>query len=393
MKSNNSDKLWTRDFILLMIVTVFSFLCISVSAPVLPVYVVNEFSSNSTQAGVLASVMIMVALIVRPFAGYAIDRWGRRSLLLGSLLLYALCNFSLMLPNGIGGLFANRILVGFPFAVITTVLGTITTDLAPESRRSEAMSYYVIFSTLISCALGPNLGLEIMGENNYNLAFIYSGIFAVLSFVLCLFMRNRDIVDNTASFSFKTLFEGEVAWLALIQGLCWVGAPGITTFSVLYAGLDGIGGIGAFFLLYGLGMVGSRFLTGITFDKKGPKIAGLLSFCLLFLGYASVGFWKSTAGFLVGGVLLGAGYGLTNATMLAMAMNIVRPERRGVCNATMYFGQDLGVSVGSYLLGFVIDSSGSYNAAYSFAAVFMIIPLALFFLVAFKEYLKKKNLV
>lgn len=392
MTINKLAKLWTREYILLIGVTILSFLCLFMGTPIIPLYVVEKFNSSTAEVGLISSAMIISSTIIRPFAGYAVDHWGRRVTLYIALVISMLCNFSLLLPLNFLGLLISRVFLGIPIAVITNAISTLVSDITHESKRSEGMSYYVIISTLIAASLGANLGLMIFGENRYNTVFICSGIFAILSILLCVFMRYKDIKNPKAAFSLKSLFEGKVIWLALVQCLCWSGAAGFMTYSTLYAKSAGFAGIGTFFLLYGVGLLVSRFLTRITFDKKGPKVAVIMAISLLFMGYALIGFIHREISFVTGALFLGAGYGLLNSTLLSMAMQVVIPERRGACNATMYFGQDGGISLGSFLMGLVIDATGSYTSAYSSVAIFMIMPFLLFIFVAWNNFKKKKLL-
>ena len=389
MKESNTVRLWTREFILYIGLTILSFLFMSMNNPVIPIFVVDKFQCSTTEMGIIANAFIMSAMIVRPFAGYAIDRWGRRWTLLGALIAFALGNFSLLLPLNVTALLIIRILVGLPFSIITNVLTTLAPDIAPESRRSEGMSYFAIISNLMGASLASTFGLKLLGDGNYTRAFTGAGIVAVLSIVILAFMRFKDIKDPKAVFSLKDLFEGNVIWLALIQCLGWVGAANTLTYVPLYAQDAGYSHYGIYYLIYGVGMIGSRFLTGYAFDKKGPKVSGVLALSLLVLGYGLVGFTHAEVAFLSGGLFLGLGYGLLNSTLLAMAMQIVRPERRGACSATMFFGQDAGISLGSIFLGKIIDATGNYSSSFTSASIFTLIPIVLFIFVAMKSYSKK----
>ena len=391
MKSNITGRLWTREFILYLGLTIFSFLFMSMNNPIIPVYIAGKFECSTTEVGLITNAFIMSAMVARPFAGYAIDRWGRRWMLFGALVGYLLGNFSLLLPLSITSLLIIRILVGLPFSIITNVLSTLASDIVPESRRSESMSYFAIVSTLVGAALASNFGLMLYGDGNYIRSFAVSGIIPILGMIILFSMRFIDIRDPKAVFSFKSLFEGKVIWLALVQCLGWSGASSALTYSPLYAQSAGFTHFGFFYVLYGMGLISSRFLTKLTYEKKGPKTTGTLALVSLITGYALIGIIHTEAGLWAGGLFLGTGYGLLNSALLAMAMHLVRPERRGACSATMFFGQDAGISLGSIFLGKIIDTTGSYTSAYSVASIFMIVPLLLFLGVALRDFSRKKQ--
>ncbi len=84
------ERLWTRDFILLstalfLISTAFYFLL-----PTLPVYVVKEMGLANKEVGLIVAIYTLAALIIRPFAGLAVDLWGRKFLLIASSILFTL---------------------------------------------------------------------------------------------------------------------------------------------------------------------------------------------------------------------------------------------------------------------------------------------------------------
>lgn len=67
-----------------------------------------------------------------------------------------------MQSHNIAGLLEPRIFLGIPFVVISKVLSTLVSDINPDNKRSEALSYFVILVTMITAALGASLGLSVL---------------------------------------------------------------------------------------------------------------------------------------------------------------------------------------------------------------------------------------
>ena len=57
--------------------------------PTLPVYISNHGGSDSS-AGLALATLTIAAVISRPFAGWALDRYGRKMIFLGGLLFFLL---------------------------------------------------------------------------------------------------------------------------------------------------------------------------------------------------------------------------------------------------------------------------------------------------------------
>jgi predicted MFS family arabinose efflux permease len=74
--------------------------------------------------------------------------------------------------------------------------------------------------------------------------------------------------------------------------------------------------------------------------------------------------------------------------MFAMAVNWVPPERRGDANATVFAALDVGIGGGSYLLGALAQSTGSYAAMYLAAGLGLVVPAVLFSLKVIPDYIR-----
>jgi len=135
--SISSNKLWTRDFILVLLVNALAFSTVSITGSILSLYIVKQLNGSAVQVGLISSLMTLSTFLFRPFTGYLIDRLGRRWTLIIALFTGSLINFCLLLPMGLTGLGILRFLIGFPFALFSTGLSTLTADLIPEEKRSR----------------------------------------------------------------------------------------------------------------------------------------------------------------------------------------------------------------------------------------------------------------
>lgn len=229
------ERLWSRDFILItlsvfLISTAFYFLM-----PTLPVYVTDQFGANSKQVGWIISVYTLAALLVRPFAGFSIDIWGRKVLFLVTLFLFGLLFVPYPLVTGFGMLVFIRFLHGLNWGVATSAGFTIVVDLVPVSKRGRGIGYFGLAFT-IAMSIGPIIGLALIALNGYTPVFHAAAGIALLGAILALFVRYpRFIRPETSEFSFNNLFArrsvpvtGNILILMIPMG-------GILTFITLYA--------------------------------------------------------------------------------------------------------------------------------------------------------------
>lgn len=382
-------KLWTRDFVLVVLANGLAFSTICVTGAVLSLYIVRQFNGGAVQVGLISSLMTLSTFLFRPFTGYLVDRFGRKWTLTAALILDALISFSLLLPTGLVGLGILRFLIGFPFALFSTGLNTLTADLIPEERRSEGLGISSIVTTISGQVLAPILALWLLGDANFHSVFIFAGLLAVIATCLVLLTRTADIKNGSLAFSFASLIEKRVLWLALVMGLTFLGWPGLLTYGPLMAEEAGFINASPFLMAFGIGLLFSQLLGKRLFNLTAPRRAGGMALLILVSGFVLVGFVHVKLAFLLGGGLMGTGFGLSFAIFPVMAVNLVEADRRGACNATIIFGQDVGVFIGSYVFGWTARAAGNYGSSYGLVGLLLLLPLAVFLFSALPDYQRR----
>jgi len=389
MTETTQEKLWSRDFSLLFGSALLTWISFYFLLPTLPIYITSYLGGSPSQVGLIGSLLTVTAIVARPLAGYALDRWGRRWILLAFLVMFSLAGFSYNLAHSLLALAAIRVLHGIPFGAVTTAASTVASDLVPAARRGEGMGLFGLAGTL-AMAVGPALALSVMGEGQFTRLFLVAGLISLCALVIAWWVRYPDVHNPNASFSLSSLVERRVGWLALATLFTYMGYGGILTFITLYAAQLGITSAGLFFTVYALGLMLSRAVSGRIFDQQGPRLVVGAGMGFLFLSYVILGLWQAEPGYLLAGLALGLGFGAVTPSLFAMTINMVTPERRGAANATVFSAIDLGIGIGSNLWGVVAQAAGSYATMYLAAGLSVAIPALLFFLKAYPRYVKRE---
>jgi MFS family permease len=383
MQTGPDKKLWSRDFVLFLGSTVLVWTSFYSLLATLPIYVVQHLAGSQTHAGLLSGLLTITAVLSRPLAGYAVDRWGRRWIQLASLLLFCAVAFSYNLAQSLFMLLAIRLLHGIPFGIATTASNTVAADLVPTARRGEGIGYFALAQTLAT-AVGPALALTVLGNGQFTRLFVVTGLIAVGGLVVASAIRYPAIRNPAMMFSLRSLIERRVGWLSLAALFVAVSYGSVVSFITLYAGELGIAHAGLFFSVYAAGLLLARLVTGQIFDQRGPRPVVAGSVGLLLVGYVVLALWQTELGFLCAALLLGLG--AVSPTLQAMAANMVPAARRGAANATLFVCFDIGIGLGSYLLGALAQEAGSYATMYLVAGAILVIPALLFFLVVMPRY-------
>lgn len=103
---------------------------------VMPIYG-KELGGSAVEIGGLFSALAIVPLIVRPFLGRALDRWGRRPFLLLGLGGYVAAMLLFCLSNTIWLLTLARLVQGLGQAFLWLSAITIIADVASVARRGR----------------------------------------------------------------------------------------------------------------------------------------------------------------------------------------------------------------------------------------------------------------
>jgi len=352
---------------------------------VVPGYAVERLGCNESQLGLISSAMTITAMGARPWAGYAVDRWGRRWVHVGSLVVFAGALYGYGLVGGLATLLLLRVLMGLPFAFTTTASLTVAADLVPAARRGEGLGYFGLVGPL-AMAVAPAAGMWLLGDGRYTLVFGTAAGLLLCAAAVALAIRHPPVRAADALPSLGDMLEKRVLGIGLVVLLIEAGWGSVVVFVPLYAAQLGMANAGLFYTLYSAGALISRPVAGRVFDRHGARPVFGLGLGLLLAAYAILIGWETAAGLLSAASVMGLGLGALGLSLQAMAVNAVPAARRGAASATFNAAFDLGIGVGTSLLGAVAHATGSYATMYLTAAGMAVISAVLFFAVVMPRY-------
>ena len=126
-------------------------------------------------------------LIAAPGAGYLVDRWGRRPVLIIGLLTIVIVNLVTPYIDGLIPFVVLRFVLGFGNAGIMPAALAATADIAPEERRAQWIGY-VSGGISIGLIIGPTIGGVLYDALGFAAPFNVSGVMALVAVILVLFI-------------------------------------------------------------------------------------------------------------------------------------------------------------------------------------------------------------
>lgn len=393
-----TEKLWTKDFLIVFGVNFFLFLCFYLLMVVIPTFAKEEFHASTAMAGFASSIFVLGALIGRLFGGSLIERVGRKRLLFTGLVSFLLFTGLYFMINSMAVLLIVRLLHGMAFALASTATGTIAASLIPRSRHGEGIGYYGV-SIIIATAVGPFLGLMISEHATIAVNFIVCGLIALVTLISALWMKVPQLTltaeqqQEMKGFKLSNFIELKALPISTISLVMAFGYSSVLAYLTFYAEeLNLMEAASFFFIVYAVFVIASRPMTGRLFDKKGPNIVIYPAIVSYIIGMLILSQVHSSGLLLVSAVFIGLGYGTLQSSTQALAIKLTPHHRIALATSTFYICVDVGIGFGPFLLGFitpVVGLSGMYVAI----TILLVVSIFLYYVMVGRGLSSRKSLV
>lgn len=297
--------------------------------PVLPLYA-QTFGIGTALVGLLVTTFALARLVVSVPAGIAVDRWGRRSLVVMGPLLVVASSLVCALASSFVLVLIGRFIQGMGSALFHTVGLAIIADVSKGGERARNMSFYQ-GAVQLGYTLGPALGGLTAAAWGYRSPFlVYAGVAAVAAAWAWARIPETRPAGGTS---------GPAPAPALSLTLRWFSLP---------VALAALVNLGAFFTRGGgqntlLPLFGEGTL-GLEVQEIGLAFAlmGLTTVAGLYLGP-----WLVRYGGLARSILIG-GLGTGGALALAPRVSATWPYV-AVCSGVGLFAALLGALPAAYV--------------------------------------------
>ena len=373
-----SDRIWTRDFVMICLANLCIFMGFQMTMPTIPLFV-EQLGGDDRLVGAVLGVFTFSALLVRPFAGKMLETKGRRIVFLMGLAIFAFSVGSFGFLGSIGLLFLMRIVQGVGWGLSSTASGTIASDIIPAKRRGEGMGYYGLSGNL-ALALGPTLGLFLATVLPFQQLFLICSLLGILAMIMASWIAYQKVErDPVAALSAKRfdVYEKSALQPSLLIFFISVTFGGIATFLPLYTAEKRVSGIQWYFLLYALALMVTRLFSGRLYDRRGHRAIFVSSALLIMSGMLLLAWMPGESVLYLAAVLYGMGFGSVQPALQAWSIEKTAPSRKAMANATYFSFFDLGVGIGAIVFGQIGYLFG-YRSIYVTAAFSILISIMVY---------------
>ncbi|MEQ1368827.1 MULTISPECIES: MFS transporter [Acinetobacter] len=374
--------LWTKSFLLCLANNLFLFIFYFAQTTILPIYILKELGGSVTQAGLTLTLFMVSAILIRPFSGLIIDKLGQRRTLIISATMFCFIALGYLFISNMTSLYILRLIHGVWFSILTTVCVPVVNQFIPDSRRGEGMGYYAM-SVNLGIVLGPLIGLSLIPYLSYTMVTAVLVAMIFIGYIFCFLIpvqevKQPDSEAEKTKLGLSDFVERRSLTVALMVMMISFSYASIMSFIAPFASsIHLMQYAGLFFVVFAISMMSLRPITGKIYDRKGPQYViypAVLTFSLGLLVLSQI---HTLTGFMLAAVLIGLGFGSAQPCLQTLAIQRAPKHRIGYATSTFYTCYDIGIAIGSLVVGMMITKQ-SFSFAFIICAALTALSLLYF---------------
>ncbi len=365
MKIKSNSVLFNSNLQIIFTVTLIAVMGVSSITPAFPT-IAKQLNLTSKEVNLLIVVFTIPGIFLSPLLGIMADRFGRKKVLVPSILIFSICGTSCAFTSDFNTILILRFFQGVGAASLSSLNQTIIGDIFPGKERIAAMGYN---SSVLSLGtmLYPSIGgaIALLGWN-YPFLLPMAGFPVALLVLVCLKNpepKQTEKIGNYLSSSIKLMIKKEV--LALYFGT-------LAGFVLLY------GVMLAFFPYYmsenfqatpfhiglttsttSIGAIIGAFNIGKLSKKFSSKQLLIASFVLYMTSLVLSSLASNMVLFIIPIFIYGLAHGIFLPNIQTRISIITPAEYRGAFMSINSTVLRLGQTAGPFLSGIILFNQGS----------------------------------
>ena len=383
------ETLWNTSYFVILFMAILMAVGLNMVTPILSRYL-NSLGASLSMVGILASLMSVVSMFMRPISGFLADRMSKKALTIFATVT-AGCSICLYaMTSSIPLITFLRITNGLGMAFHGTCAMSMASYCIPEKRMGEGLGYIGI-GQIIATAVGPNLGLWLIDNVSYRAAFLIAGglilTTAVISLLFISAPETPKYTWGSQRIHLTDFISVKMIPYSLFAGVFSMCISMNSSFIALVGETRGIPNVGIFFTANACALLFVRLGVGRFIDRLGFRNVLIPGYVLTGTAMILLAFATKTWMLVPAGILIAFSQGTAQPMVQAECVRQMA-DRRGLAMSTCYVGSDLCSAFGITAGGRVADMFG-FTAMYGMCALIMFVALFLFILFERKQGMRK----
>ena len=375
-KSAATPVLWSKGFTYLLGVSVVNAIAFGTVNPIFPGFLVG-LGATLTVAGLITGIFSYVALAGRPLASILGDRGNKKKMLMIFMTAHGLFTLLYAFAPDIAWVVPFRVARGLAFSVAGTISLALGTDYIPKARMGEGVGFLGV-GQIIGMALGPNIGIFLLGvfNDNYPPIFMIAGATIMVAGLSVAFLKySRPVDDENAprqKFSFKEMVAVELLPISLFASIFAIGNGLVVSFLVMMGQERNIANFGLYFIINAVVILLIRPMAGRLTDRRGVAFVVLPGFIFAAAAMVTLGLAAATWHVILAALFVAFGGGIALPALQTSCIQRLGPARRTVAMGTFLIGMDIGMGGGPIIGGAIADATSFAVAFYSAAGLALV---------------------
>jgi len=349
---------------------------------------VEYLGGSPDNAGLMLTCFTIAATAMR-FAGNIVEKLGRVKVMFIGAIIFAVgaVTFNLGILNL---LYVCRFIQGIGYSLATTAISVAITDVIPQPRMSEGIGYHGLAQTL-PMAIAPTIALALcnQGEGPFSLVFVFATVILILvaaGSLLCRYDKDEKFLARKAlaeagaaaakpaegkeapkEKGFWFVFEKTALPVVLPNFSVALTSAAVVAFLTLYAKDAKIENVSLYYTLNVVVTIVARFALGRLMNKLPTAVCVIPGFISIAAGFVMLMFGAQLPVlFYIAGGFVGLGNCLISPPLNAEVVRRAAPHRRGAAISTFLVVIDIGIGVGAYLWGVLLNlTQKNYNLLFA----------------------------
>lgn len=344
--------------------------------PVLPLFAA-DLGATPAEIGWIVIASTIPGILVSFPAGAISDFFGRRRVLVASLLVFATAPFLYLAVTASWELMAVRFYHGFATAIFNTVATAALAAHYPQRRAAVLSTYSSI--TIVGRSIAPFLGGFLISVASFHSVYWACAISGVLAFAVGLMLpaepaRARSAVRFPHFFAAlrDVLSSRAIMLTSIVEAAQFLVFGAVEAFLALYAASVGIPPwqIGIILGVQLISVIVVKPLMGNLSDRYGR---GAIIFPGLALGVVSIVLVPLSGDVVelsILSVLYGAAFATVTSSTTALVADVTKGGQFGASVGVLRTIMDVGQTIGPVLTGLLI-------AAWGYAVAFPVLAMVI----------------
>lgn len=348
---------------------------VAIITPAFP-KIVKELNISAKDVGFLIAVFSFPGILLTPFLGVVADRWGRKRIIIPSLMLFGIAGGLCFFVRDFKLLLILRLIQGIGAAPLGSLTVTIIGDLYSRKELIAAMGYNSSVRSIGSASY-PAIGgaLAMMG---WHYPFILPVVAVPIGFLVLFNLKtpepeNEVHIREHLNIVWKKLRNRQVVGLLVIGIIIFIMLFGsyMTCFPLLLGNSFGLSS-----LIIGLIMAGVSLIAAFTSSQLGKiiklfskKIILKISFILYALALSIIPLISQPWLFFIPIIIFGIAHGMNIPVIQALFAEAAPLKYRATFMSVSGMTFRIGQTLGPLLMGMVISIWGIDGAFYAGAGL------------------------